>query len=57
MTISVTVFFFFSFLLDKGHGAENLEKERLFLLLYYFLMKDSSEVFLRKQKRIKVLYT
>ena len=31
------------FLLDKGHEAENLQKECLFLLHYYFPMEDSSE--------------
>ena len=31
------------FLLDKGHEAENLQKECLFLLHYHFPMADSSE--------------
>ena len=31
------------FLLDKGHEAENLQKECLFLLHYHFPMEDSSE--------------
>ena len=31
------------FLLDKGHEAENLQKECLFLLYYHFPMEDSSE--------------
>ena len=33
------------FLLDKGHEAENLQKECLFLLHYHFPMEDSSESF------------
>ena len=33
------------FLLDKGHEAENLLKECLFLLHYHFPMEDSSEYF------------
>ena len=32
-------------LLDKGHKAENLQKECLFLLHYHFPMEDSSESF------------
>ena len=34
-----------SFLLDKGHEAENLQKECLFLLYYHFPMEDSGELF------------
>ena len=30
---------------DKGHEAENLQKECLFLLHYHFPMEDSSESF------------
>ena len=36
---------FRNFLLDKGHEAENLQKECLFLLHYHFPMEDSSELF------------
>ena len=39
MNVIVIVFF----LLDKGHEAENLQKECLFLLNYHFPMEDSSE--------------
>ena len=35
------------FLLDKGHEAENLQKECLFLLYYHFPIEDSSGSFLR----------
>ena len=34
------------FLLDKGHEAENLQKECLFLLHYHFPMEDSSESYI-----------
>ena len=33
------------FLLDKGHEAENWQKEGLFLLHYHFPMEGSSESF------------
>ena len=36
----------FSFLLDKRHEAENLQKECLFLLHYHFPMEDSSESYI-----------
>ena len=41
------------FLLDKGHEAENLQKECLFLLHYHFPMEDSSEScdFIRRPNR------
>ena len=32
-------------LLDKGHEAENLQKECLFLLYYHFPMEDFGESF------------
>ena len=32
------------FLLNKGHEAENLQKECLFLLYYHFHTEDSSEL-------------
>ena len=31
------------FVLDKGHEAENLQKECLFLLFYDFPIEDASE--------------
>ena len=33
------------FLLDKGHEAENLQKECLFVLYYHFPKQDSTESF------------
>ena len=33
----------FFFWLDKGHEAENLQKDFLFLLYYHFPMEDSRE--------------
>ena len=43
MIVIVMLFFF---LLDKGHEAENLKKECLFLSYYHFPMDDSSDCFL-----------
>ena len=40
-TVIVIVFF----LTDKGHEAENLQKECLFLLYYHFPVDDSDESF------------
>ena len=44
---------FVDFLLDKGHEAENLQKECLFLLQYHFPMEDFSTIF--KKKRFKII--